>query len=218
MPPSDPPAFGTSPGFPGYHHEPEPYDAKERRVDPGASYVPGWTSPDVPGACHATTDPAPIPRHIDRVLDLAIAHNRPDEYRRAALERDGKRALSASGEVPSLHAPGGQGMGRRYVVRRADELPPETMVAPFGRFRAMAENMALMLTGGEREASDLTWVTAETEGNAWCVADTSTPIAPPPDPLPIVTAVLLEHYASAHGAAAVVVALEAAGLLGAVRR
>ena len=41
---------------------------------------------------------------------------------------------------------------------------------------------------------------------------------PAPDPLPIVTAVLLEHYASAHGAAAVVVALEAAGVIASSNR
>lgn len=94
MPPSDPPAFGTAPGFDGYHHEREPYDAASRRVDPGARKA-------VPA----------IPRH-DASLCVddwcATCHPAPVDPRVHAVPTVARRA-----EVPSLHAPAGQGMRTR---------------------------------------------------------------------------------------------------------
>lgn len=143
-----PAPFGTAPGFPGYHHDDEPVTREPSDAATRRQAIPVRRD-----------DPGGIPR---------MPHGRGPEIDRVPT------VLRKSGEVPSID---GAAPTLRYVVRRADELPAETMVVPFGSMRSSAQIIAGRFSAGEMGAADSSWAPAGDQGNGWCIVDTAVPVA-----------------------------------------
>lgn len=135
---------------------------------------PFSTTPGYPGYHHDADAPAATRRQAVPVMrddpdsHYIVAHGRGPEIDRVPT------VLRKSGEVPSID---GAAPTLRYVVRRADELPAETMVVPFGSMRSSAQIIAGRFSAGEMGAADSSWAPAGDQGNGWCIVDTAVPVA-----------------------------------------